>query len=109
MTTKTFAEKTDFKVLCMPSPEREIGGIYIGDLLSWVMGKAKSDDLWITIMSNVNIVAVGTLADISCILLAEGVSLDDEIIKTAEAKGVNVLTTELSAYNAAIKATNALC
>jgi predicted transcriptional regulator len=108
MTVKLFAEKTAVEVLCMPSPEREISGVYIGDLLSWVMGKAKSDDLWITIMSNVNVVAVATLADVSSIFLAEGVSLDDEIIKTAKEKGVNVLRTSLSAYDAALLASGAL-
>ena len=108
MTVELFAEKTAFKVLCMPSPEREIGDVYIGDLLSWVMGKAKSDDLWITIMSNLNIVAVATLADVSCILLAEDVSLDSDIINTAKAKGVNILKTELSAYRAAMRAADEL-
>ena len=104
MTVKLFAEKTGFGVLCMPSPEREIGDIYVGDLLSWVMGKAKADDLWITIMSNLNVVAVATLADVSCILLAEDVSPDSDTIKTAEAKGVNILKTTLSAYRAAMRA-----
>ena len=108
MTVKLFAEKTAAEVVCMPTPEREISGVYIGDLLSWVMGKAKSDDLWITIMSNVNVVAVATLADVSSILLCEGVSLDDEIIKTAKEKGVNVLRTNLSAYDAAMLASGAL-
>ena len=104
MTVKLFAEKTGFEVLCMPSPEREISDVYVGDLLSWVMGKAKADDLWITIMSNLNVVAVATLADVSCILLAEDVSPDSDTIKTAEAKGVNILKTTLSAYRAAMRA-----
>ena len=55
-------------------------------------------------MSNLNVVAVATLADVSCILLAEDVSPDSDIIKTAEAKGVNILKTELSAYRAAMRA-----
>ena len=55
MTIQDFAKQLDFKVLCMPEPEREIDGVYIGDLLSWVMGKAESGNIWITIMSNINI------------------------------------------------------
>ena len=85
----------------MPSPEREIDGAYIGDLLSWVMGKAQSGNVWITIMSNLNVVAVATLADVSAILLCEGVLLDSEVLALAESRGVNVLSTELSAYDAA--------
>ena len=103
MTVKIFAEKTEFKVVALPSPDKCIGGVYIGDLLSWVMGKAKADDVWITIMSNVNVLAVATLADVSCIVLAEGVALDGDALQAAESKGINVLSTELSAYSAALK------
>ena len=103
MTIKNFAEQLEFKALCMPSPEREIDGVYIGDLLSWVMGKAESGNIWITIMSNVNILAVATLTDASAILLAEGVELDAEVLRTAEEKGINILSTPLSAYEAATK------
>ncbi len=101
MTVESLAKEFGFKVLTMPSPEREICGAYIGDLLSWVMGKAESDNLWITIMSNLNIVAVATLADVSSVLLCEGVLLDGEVLALAESKGVNVLTTDYSAYEVA--------
>lgn len=102
MTAEKFVESTGFKVVCMPKPKRNISGAYIGDLLSWVMGRAEYDNVWITIMSNSNIVAVATLADVGCILLAEGVALDSEVVALATEKGVNILSTELSCYNAAI-------
>ena len=85
----------------MPTPDREVEGAYIGDLLSWVMGKADSSNVWITIMSNINVIAVATLADVSCIVLAEGVKLDAEVMNTAQSKGVNVLSSALSAYEIA--------
>jgi pyruvate-formate lyase-activating enzyme len=56
------------------------------------MGKANSGDAWITIMSNVNILAVASLTDCACIILSEGVTLSDEIIETAKEKGINVLS-----------------
>ena len=92
----------------MPDPEAKITGAYIGDLLSWVMGRASEGDAWITIMSNVNTVAVATLTGVSCIILAEGVTLDDEVLSTAHDKGVNVLTTEMSAYECAVALYGAL-
>lgn len=103
MTVEGFAKDAGFKVLCMPSPEREIEGAYIGDLLSWVMGNASTGNVWITIMSNINIVAVATLVDASCIILAEDVTPDEDALNAAKAKGVNILSTPLSAYDAAIK------
>ena len=85
----------------LPDGEREVEGVYIGDLLSWVMGRAQSGNAWLTIMSNLNIVAVATLSDVSCIILCEGVTLDENVRNTAEAKGINVLATERTAYETA--------
>ena len=91
-----------FSEISLPEPDREIQGVYIGDLLSWVMGRAQADNAWITIMSNVNVVAVATLADTACVVLAEGVTLPEDVLSVAKAKGVNVLTTEKPAYEAAL-------
>lgn len=103
MTVNTLSELDGFNALCMPDPDREIDGAYVGDLLSWVMGKAESGNAWITIMSNINIVAVATLTDVACILLTEGVVPDSGVLDTARAKGVNVLTTSLTSYEAAVR------
>ncbi len=101
MTVETFAKQTGFIPVCMPNPEREVSGAYIGDLLSWVMGRASSDNIWITIMSNINIVAVATLSDVSCILVAEGVTLAEDVTSLAMSKGINILASPLSAYECA--------
>jgi hypothetical protein len=109
MTVNDFAKTTAFKVITMPAPEREIDGAYSGDLLSWVMGKASAGNLWITIMSNVNIIAVATLSELSAIILAEGVTLDGDVLKTAEAKGVNVLSSSLPAFEIAKLISGIIC
>ena len=101
MTVEAFAKEAQLTVLRMPDPEREVSGAYVGDLLSWVMGKAGTGNVWITIMSNVNVIAVASLADVSCVILAEGVKLDEGVEKTAEAKGINILSTDKSAYEVA--------
>ena len=103
MTVKELATACQFNILCCPDPDRQVDGIYIGDLLSWVMGRAKSDNVWITIMSNINVIAVASLSDVSCVLLAENVTLDSDVLNTAEEKGINVLVSPLAAYETAIK------
>lgn len=108
MTVNDLLKVQDFSAVVMAEPDREIEGVYIGDLLSWVMGRAKSGDAWITIMSNINTIAVATLADTACIVLAEGVTLDEEVKNTAEAKGINVISTSLPAYAAALKLSQVL-
>ncbi len=102
MTVSELSKLEGFSVLTLPDGEREINGAYIGDLLSWVMGRAKADNAWLTIMSNVNIVAVASLADVACIILAEGVTLDKTVIETAEAKGINILSSVSPAYESAM-------
>ena len=108
MTVREMAEQLSLKPLAVADGERAIEGVYIGDLLSWVMGRASSGDAWITIMSNINIVAVATLADVACIVLAEGVTLDENVKQTAEQKGVNVYTTDMTAYEVAAALATAL-
>ena len=103
MKVKELAQISDFGAITLPEPDRDIDGVYIGDLLSWVMGRAKADNAWITIMSSINVIAVATLADVSCIILAEGVEPDSEVSDMAMAKGVNILSTPLSAYDAAVR------
>lgn len=103
MTVYELSQNSQFNALCLPEPEREINGAYVGDLLSWVMGKAQSDNIWITIMSNINVVAVASLSDVSCVLLAEGVTLDDEVLTTAKEKDINILSTPLAIFEAAVE------
>ncbi len=101
MTVRELLSLDGFKALNVSEPEREINGAYIGDLLSWVMGRASCDNAWITIMTNVNILAVASLTDVACIILAEGTELDSELIATAKEKGINVISSALSSYGVA--------
>lgn len=101
MTVSKLAELTSLTPITVSAPDREVSGAYIGDLLSWVMGRAEESNAWITIMSNINVIAVASLVDVSCVILAEGVKLDDGVEKTAQAKGINILSTDKSAYEMA--------
>ena len=103
MTVRELVDAVGLKAAALPDGNREIGGVYIGDLLSWVMGRAKGDDAWITIMSNQNIVAVATLVDTATVILAEGVTPDEGVAALAEQKGVNILLSDLAAYETAMK------
>ncbi len=101
MTVCELAEALSLSVMTLPDGEREVEGAYIGDLLSWVMGRAREGQVWVTIMTNLNILAVATLSDVACILLCEGVELDAAVKETAEAKGINILSTPAAAYEVA--------
>ena len=83
--------------------DRDVTGCYIGDLLSHVMGRATEGDAWITIMNNINIVAVASLTEAACIIIAEGISADENIIQKADGEGIIILKSDLTAYELAVK------
>lgn len=103
MTVNQLSLIDGIEAVTLPAGEREITDVYIGDLLSWVMGRAKEGDAWITIMSNINIIAVASLAETACIIIAEDVELEEEVIQTATAKEINILRSCESAYQIAVK------
>lgn len=99
MNVGELTERLGLRVFCMPQKERSITGGYAGDLLSWVMGRLEADHAWVTIMSNVNVVAVATLTDPACIILSEGVLPDEGMMEKALANGMNLLGTDLSTFD----------
>jgi serine kinase of HPr protein (carbohydrate metabolism regulator) len=103
MTVKELVEKLNLKVLVEGDMDREITGGYCGDLLSWVMGRAQAGDCWMTVMGNINAVAVAVLADTACIVLTENATLDDDAKARAEMQGVTILATEENSYTVAKK------
>ena len=103
MTVQQLMDALSLTVFNLDDPDRSVTGGYCGDLLSWVMGRAPADGAWLTIMSNVNVAAVAALADVACVVLAEGVTPDAPLQSRAETQGINLLGTELSVYDCAVK------
>ena len=103
MNVKELIDKLNLQVLTEGDLDREVTDCYIGDLLSWVMGRAPMDSAWLTVMGNINSIAVATLADVSCIVLVENAALDDEARKKAEMHEVTILKTEENSYRLAVK------
>ena len=99
MTVKEIAEKLN---LTLKSGEdgvdREVTGGYAGDLLSLVMGKAQSGNVWVTIQTNINIMGVATLTDVSMIILAEGFFPDPNTAKRSDMEGIPIYSSEKTAF-----------
>ena len=76
---------------------------YCCDLLSIAMGKAPEGCAWITVMGNINTLAVAALTDAACIILAEGVSLDEAALQKAKEQEITVLRTEKPVFEGALE------
>lgn len=79
-------------------PDREFCGVYTGDLLSRAMSRVEADSVWVTIMANINVVAVANLTDPAAIVLAEDVELQPDALAAARDNALCVLSSPMSAY-----------
>lgn len=98
MTVQGLIDAIPLTVFHLDDPNRPVEGGYCGDLLSWVMSRAQSDDCWFTVMGNINAIAVSVLADCACIVLCENAPLDAEAKTKAEQQGVNILSSDKNAF-----------
>ena len=102
MTVQNIIDAGKFEVLVEGTPSRTVEKIFCCDLLSIAMGKAPTDSAWVTVMGNRNTLAVASLADVSCIILAEGVTMNETDLGQANEEGVTVFATDLPIFEAAL-------
>ena len=88
--------------------ERTVTKLYSCDLLSIALVKATVGCAWFTVIGNVNTIAVAVHTDCSCIVLCEGIKLDDCAYKKAVEHGVTVLCTDMPVFDAAIMLSTAI-
>lgn len=94
MTVRDLMNNMELKAIAgMDGLDRPVTGGYCGDLLSWVMGRATAGDAWITVMGNLNSIAVAVLADVSCIILAEDSVADATAIERSNTEAIPILTS----------------
>lgn len=83
--------------------DRPITTPFCCDLLSIAMGRAPAGCAWVTVMGNMNTLAVATLTEAACVILAEGAALDAVAAKKAVEQEITVLSTDLPIFEAALK------
>ena len=102
MTVEKLSQALPTEVLSLACPDREIHGAYCSDLLSWVMGHAKCDNVWVTIMTNKNVLAVASLVDVSTVIICENAEVDEDFLSTAKEKEINVLRSAKDCYSVCV-------
>lgn len=81
--------------------ENEITGGYVSDLLSDVIGNAREGEVWITLQTHQNVIAVASLKDLSAIIIVKGSVPDEDTIKKSNEEGIPVLLTDSDTFNIA--------
>lgn len=86
-----------FRLLTGPETGKQsYSGCYSGDLLSLVLKGARAGNLFITVIANMNTVAVAVLADLPCIIFCEGYQPTSEMIRKADEEKIALISTELN-------------
>jgi BioD-like phosphotransacetylase family protein len=79
--------------------DKEVTGGYASDLLSCVMARARKGNVWVTLQSHLNVVAVASLLELAGIIITEGAAPDAATLSKATAEGLPVLTTAKTTYS----------
>ena len=78
--------------------EREVTGGYVSDMLSDVIANARTGDIWVTLQTHLNIIAVAMMKEVSCVIIVNGRQPDDETLKKAKEEEIPVLGTIMNAF-----------
>jgi len=78
--------------------DKNVSGGYVSDLLSDVMGNAVEGQVWITLQTHKNIMAVASLKDLPAIILVKGLIPDMDTLLKSEEEGLPILGTELDTF-----------
>ena len=77
-------------------------GVYVGDLLSDVMGHAGEDCALVTIQNHLNTIAVCTLVGIEAIVVCHDRPIPDDMAEAAKREEVAIITTSMSQFEASV-------
>ena len=83
----------------MPNLSTQITGGYASDLLSCVMAGAQAGNVWVTLQSHLNVVAVASLLNLACVVVTEGAPVEPPTVEKADEVGIPVLSTPLTTYS----------
>ncbi len=102
MTVSQLAKHPSFTPAYLASEDHTLTGVYCCDLLSVAMGRAPADSAWVTVMGNLNAIAVAVLCDVPLLVIAENMGIDEDARKKAQEEGISLFQTELSVFDAAL-------
>ena len=78
--------------------DSDIKEAFACDLLSWVVGHACPGCAFITIQTGINIVAVASLMEISCIIIVQNADIDKKVLDRALQENIPIVRTNLTTF-----------
>lgn len=106
MTVNEYKDKLELEVVSEGDMAKEIKGCYCSDLLSHCMSNIEEGNVWITVQTNINIAAIAVLTELSCIVIAQNMHIEDSVVAKANSEGITILRSTDTAYELCIKTGN---
>jgi len=78
--------------------DREVSGGYTSDLLSDVMGHATSGQVWITLQTHKNVMAIASLKELAAMVIVKGYQPEEDMLEHSNTEEIPVLTTTEEAF-----------
>jgi hypothetical protein len=103
MTVNDLKNKNIFTLVTEGDLDAEISKVFCCDLLSIAMSKAPAHGAWVTVMGNRNTLAVASLTDTACVILAEDIKFSDADLETAKEQNITIFTSESPIFDSALK------
>jgi len=104
MTVKELIENLELRLISGENGlQNTISGGYVSDLLSDVMGRAKEGEVWITLQTHKNVIAISSLKDLAAVILVRGLLPDEDAMNQSNLENIPVLSTSLTAFEIAGK------
>lgn len=100
MLLKDMAKELDLKLLTpeVSIEEIEVSAGYSCDLLSWVLAHGEAGMAWVTVMTHLNVVAVAMLMEMACVIVPEGIAVEEASIQKAQEEEIPVFSSSMTAY-----------
>ncbi len=99
MTTKDLIPLLQAKALVPGVHDAPVSYGYSCDLLSWVMARGQPQMAWVTVQTHLNVIAVASLHEMSCVILPDGITMEEAVLKKAQEENIAVLSSPFSAYH----------
>jgi len=79
--------------------ERPVTGGYAGDLLSDVLAHARKGNVWITLQTHTNIVAVASATELAGIIIVNDRKPEEETLRKAEEEQIPIMIAREPTYD----------
>ena len=98
MIVKDIIEKLDLQCLNEANLDVEVTGAYASDLLSDVMGNARSGQVWVTMQTHKNVTAIASLKDIPAVIIVRSNVPDDDMLEHAKDEDICILVSKEATF-----------